>query len=57
MKAAFKCENVLEETLLIRKSKSYCVLSRGTLEAGGDLQRVVFLEGSQLTDKEGSLLS
>lgn len=51
MKAAFKCENILEETLLIRKSKSYCVLSRGILEAGGDLKRVVFLEGSQLTDK------
>lgn len=51
MKATFKCENTLEETLLIRKSKSYCVLSRGILEAGGDLKRVVFLEGFQLTDK------
>lgn len=51
MKAVFKSENILEETLLIRKSKSYCVLSKGILEAGGDLKRVVFLEGSQLTDK------
>lgn len=50
MKATFKCENILEETLLIRKSKSYCVLSRGILEAGGGLKRAVFLEGSQLTD-------